>query len=403
MPPEVSKKSPLKRALLLLRRYPYIQMNQFKSCGCLVLLTLLAGQEPCRAQQPEFDESIGEVFASSPGSASAAGAAAQGQGQRSDQGHGQDRNQGSLQYSSGGTPIFSGASVDAGATPAIVRLGRGGQVRVCPKTSVAIRASRGTAGQVAPSSQHLLLSLDTGSLEINYSLGASADSIVTPDFRIVIAGPGEFRLAVGADVRGDACVRTFSGNSASILISEMMGDGSYQLKPNDSVSFHGGRISDFSPGAPACGCPAAPPVLTAETPPVKSPAPSPASTEIPSSSGGRQLSSRPELAAGNAMEAPPSPLLPAPGQSAPSAAPVSDASLTSPVPPANPGEVHVQVEAPVVFQAAAPEPEAALLEQLPVSGAVLPPPQVKPPAATASRRRGFLGHLRGFFAAMFGR
>jgi hypothetical protein len=384
--------------------YPCSQMLRFQTCFSLVLLALLAGRGS--AQQLDSDEPIGEVFASASASvsASASASAVAAQGQRSDQAHGQDQNQGGLQYSSGGTPIFSGSNVDAGATPAIVRLHRGGQVRVCPKTSVAIRASRGTVGQVAASSsQHLLLSLDTGSLEINYSLGASADSIVTPDFRFVVAGPGEFRLAVGADVSGDACVRTFSGNSAAILISEMMGDGSYQLKPNESVSFHGGRISDFSPGAPACGCPAAPPVLSAETPPVKSPTPPPTSTEIPSTSSGQQLSSQPELAAGNTMEAAPSPPPPAPTRSAQSEAPVSDASLTSPVPPANPGEVHVQVEAPVVFQAAAPEPEAALLERLPVTGSALPPPQVQPPPATSSRRRGFLGHLRGFFAAMFGR
>ena len=303
-----------------------------------------------------------------------------------------------MQYSSGGTPIFSGSSVDAGATPAIVRLDRGGQVRVCPQTSVAIRASRGATG--AAPLQHLLLSLDTGSLEINYSLGASADSIVTPDFRIVVAGPGDFRLAVGADVRGDACVRTFSGNSAAILISEMMGDGTYQLKPNDSVSFHGGRISDFSPGAPACGCPQAPPVLTAGTvpsPSAKSAAPSPTSTEIQSSSSAPQFSAQ---LSSQAEAAPAQP--PAPVGSAISAQPAPDATLTTPAPAANPGEVHVQVEAPVVFQAAAPEPDAALLEQLPINGSALPVPQVTPPPAPASRHHGFLGRLRGFFAAMFG-
>ena len=370
-------------------------MFRLRACFYLIFLDLLAGHESCRAQQPASDEAIGEVFAS----ASTAAAA----GQRSDQAPDQSR----LQYSSGGTPIFSGSTVDAGATPAIVRLNRGGQVRVCPQTSVAISASRGAPGPAA--SQHLLLSLDTGSLEINYSLGASADSIVTPDFRIVVAGPGDFRLAVGADVRGDACVRTFSGNSAAILISEMMGDGSYQLKPNDSVSFHGGRISDFSPGAPACGCPAAPPVLTAGTlppPPIKSPAPSPTSTEIQLSSSApqlsAQLSSQPELIAGNPMPVEAAPTQPPPGRSAISAEPAPDAALTTPLPTANPGEVHVQVEAPVVFQAAAPEPDPALLQRLPINGSALPPPQVMPPPATATRHHGFLGRLRGFFAAMFG-
>jgi hypothetical protein len=163
-----------------------------------------------------------------------------------------------------GTQVASGAWLSAGASTATLRLTRGGNVRVCPGTSVTVTTSK--------SGTELMVSMNTGAVETNYVLDVGIDAIHTPDFRIQFFGPNTFHFAIGTDTKGNTCVRSLPGNKGAAFVSELMGDGGFLIKETDSILFKRGTVEGAIRGSSEpCGCPAsAPPVLRAEaTPPPK--------------------------------------------------------------------------------------------------------------------------------------
>jgi len=143
-----------------------------------------------------------------------------------------------------GSRVASGSSITAGAETAIMRLTRGGEVRVCPGTTVSFATSS--------NGNDLMLGMSQGAIETNYLLQESVDSVLTPDFRIVLPGPGEFNLAIRADNHGNTCVGSLPGSTSSAVVAELLGSGTYEIKPEQQVLFRQGRLDSIETPASSC-------------------------------------------------------------------------------------------------------------------------------------------------------
>lgn len=167
--------------------------------------------------------------------------------------------------------VASGSSFSARFSTEKLRLARGGEVHICPGTTVSVIHPQNGGD--------LLLAMGVGALETHYALDNSVDTILTPDFRILLRGPGEFHYAIRADSRGDTCVRALPGNTASVIVYESIGNGQFEVVPSEQLLFHGGHLSAsdtaFHSGQLTevetvvpddCGCPPPQPVLLAEAP-----------------------------------------------------------------------------------------------------------------------------------------
>ena len=310
---------------------------------------------------------------------------------------------GSVRYTATGLEVDNGSVITAGQHSASVRLARGGQVRICPGTNLTVNSS--------PKGHELMFAMSAGSLESEYDLPATADAILTPDFRILISGPAKVNVSITAQGNGDACIRS-RGEDSYVVVSELMGDDFYRVKPNEQAIFHPGNVKKPELNdAASCGCPAPTQIQTAESAP---PAPSPMST---------QTSAAPALSAEVKPTAPPTSIAQIPPartpqqnsaaltalQTEPAVAATANAAASLPQQPA--AQVQVQVDAPMVFRGAGTAQDADVtatlarvhIERLPWPDtpdiAPQPPSASKAKAQTGGEKKGFFRRLA---KALFG-
>ncbi len=170
---------------------------------------------------------------------------------------------GPLSVANGRAAIGNNSTVTAADKSAQVTLARGGSLRICSSTSVHI--SRDALPPVAgkPGDQDdsgLMLALDRGALEANYSAGKYSDVLLTPDLRILISGPGMAQVKLRVNQKGDTCVDNSGYNAPYVTVSSLMDGGIYRVQPNQRVLFeHGSLQQVVDREAEPCGCPDAQP------------------------------------------------------------------------------------------------------------------------------------------------
>ncbi len=292
-----------------------------------------------------------------------------------------------------GNRIEPGSTITAGTDTAVLSLGRNGEVHLCPRTTASVTTSS--------NGHDLMLGMSTGSLETHYNLDASIDSVLTPDFRILLAGPGIFEYAISADARGNTCIGALPGDTRSAIVSELMGTGSYEVKPGEQVMFHSGRLSAADHNMiGSCGCPTPAPVMRAAAPtgPVIPDSKVPSSVQLAQAATPAKLQ---QPLAGSGPESG----IPAQGQPA-------EGSETSAPPPSKPNDVQAQVEAPLIFRASDLPPVKTASDIKPKNSPiasdpaaapqkVMPPPSRITIITTEKQHHNIFGKVKGFFKGIF--
>ena len=301
---------------------------------------------------------------------------------------------GSLSVADGKASIGNNGSVTAGDESAQLTLARGGQVQVCASTKVHLsRDSSAASGAAGDNDSALMIALDRGALETDYTTGKYSDVLLTPDLRVLISGPGQASLRIRVNQKGDTCIDNHGANAPYVTVTSQFEGGVYRVQPNQRVLFEHGSLQQVVDNeAEPCGCPAAVPVSVASsgvTDTANPAKPGEPVAALPAHAGGP--SSTPADTA--------FPLAESEGLKPPPPLP------TEPVVPI--GVPHAQVDAPITYNstvtpnpsvagAAGPAPAAApSTPPAPAEIAEMPQPQKKP--------RGFFHAIGHMFAKMFGR
>lgn len=281
---------------------------------------------------------------------------------------------GSLEVENGKATIGNNGSVTAGDKTAEISLARGGTLRLCATTTVHLSTDRSIPDV---QSSALMVALDRGAFEADYTPGKYSDVLMTPDLRVLISGPGTADLKIRVSPKGDTCIDNHGADAPYVTVTSQLEGGLYRVQPNQRVLFEHGSLQEVVDNeTEPCGCPAAPAINVASAnlthpssgkpgEPVGGPSSTPADTAFP-------IAQSEGLA-----PAPPPP--------------------TAPAVPA--GQAHAQVTVPLVYNSAQPVPPAA--SEQPAKEVPAAPP-VPAPEAKPKPHRSFFASIGHFFAKVFG-
>jgi len=164
---------------------------------------------------------------------------------------------GALEVTNGKAMIAAEGSVTSGSRTTEVTLPHRGVLRVCASTTVKLASDRSVpAGGDAPG---LLMAIDRGALETSFATGRNADIVLTPDFRILIGGPGSSELKVRLGQQGDTCIDNTGADAPYVVVTSLFDTGLYRVQPGQRVMFQHGSLREVvDQEKEPCGCPPEP-------------------------------------------------------------------------------------------------------------------------------------------------
>jgi hypothetical protein len=258
---------------------------------------------------------------------------------------------GALRVADGKALIATNGTIAAGPKTTEVVLPRRGVLRVCASTSVHLSTDASVPAGETPG---LMMALDHGALEASFATGRNSDILLTPDFRILIGGPGSADVKARLGQHGDTCVDNAGANAPYVVVSSVFEGGAYRVQPGQRVMFQHGSLSEVvDQEKEPCGCP---------------PDARPGTNDFP-------------LAQSAGL-----------------------APLETPAPapqPAAPQKPQPAITEPLVYSAPAPAPESApkpsVAENPPPATAPVPPPKTSSP-----KKPGLFRSIGRFFKKIFG-
>ena len=160
---------------------------------------------------------------------------------------------GALEVSQGKAIIAASGTVTSGTETTQVILPHRGVLRVCASTTVKLAADSSVPVGETPG---LLMAMDHGAVEASFATGQNADILLTPDFRILIGGPGAVEVKVRLGQNGDTCVDNAGVNAPYVLVSSVFEGGAYRVQPGQRVMFEHGSLREvMDQEKEPCGCP----------------------------------------------------------------------------------------------------------------------------------------------------
>lgn len=178
---------------------------------------------------------------------------------------------GALEVTAGKAMIAASGSVTSGTRTTDVILPRRGTLRVCAATTVKLAADNSVPAEGSPSadssvpaggSPGLLMAMDHGAVEMSFATTpepANADILMTPDFRILIGGPGASEVKVRLGSGGDTCVDNSGKDAPYVVVTSLFDSGLYRVQPGQRVMFQHGSLREVVDNeTEPCGCPPPP-------------------------------------------------------------------------------------------------------------------------------------------------
>jgi hypothetical protein len=160
---------------------------------------------------------------------------------------------GALEVSQNKAIIVASGAIASGSETTQVILPHRGVLRVCASTTVKLAADTSVPAGEIPG---LMMAMDHGAIEASFATGRNSDILLTPDFRILIGGPGAADVKVRLGQHGDTCVDNAGVNAPYVLVSSVFEGGAYRVQPGQRVMFERGSLHDVVDNEKEpCGCP----------------------------------------------------------------------------------------------------------------------------------------------------